>query len=118
MMEPALQNLMYATGEESVDELNAEFYGKIRYPWPPQYYERIKRGDLGARMLGQDIGHWGSGLLPEGARIWVAGCGTNQALFTALRFPHAQVLGSDLSTESLAVCGENAARLGISNLEL
>ncbi|HVR11121.1 MAG TPA: class I SAM-dependent methyltransferase [Thermoanaerobaculia bacterium] len=101
-----------------MDELNAEFYGQIRYPWPPQYFERVKRADLGGLMLAQDIGHWGARILPEEARIWVAGCGTNQALFTALRFPHARVLGSDLSAESLAACAENAASLGIANLEL
>ncbi|HTQ79992.1 MAG TPA: class I SAM-dependent methyltransferase, partial [Thermoanaerobaculia bacterium] len=117
-MEPTIQNLMYATGDQPVDEMNAEFYGQIRYPWPPQYFERVKRGDLGGRMLAQDIGHWGASILPKDARIWVAGCGTNQALFTALRFPDAVVLGSDLSLESLALCAENAARLGISNLEL
>ena len=116
-MEPG-QNLRYATGGQSVDELNAEFYGQIRFPWPPQYCERVKRADLSGLMLAQDIGHWGSRILPDKASIWVAGCGTNQALFTALRFPRAQVLGSDLSAESLAVCAGNASSLGVSNLEL
>jgi SAM-dependent methyltransferase len=107
-----------ATAQSEVDRQNAQFYGQIKYPWPPQYFDRLQRADLAPRLLAQDIGCWQGGLLPEEPRIWVAGCGTNQALFTALRFPRAQVLGSDLSAESLAVCGANAASLGIGNLEL
>jgi SAM-dependent methyltransferase len=115
--EDALRPLL-ALDQGGVDRLNAQFYGKVRYPWPPQYFDRVLRGDLAARMLAQDIGCWQGALLPEEPRIWVAGCGTNQALFTALKFPRAQVLGSDLSAESLAVCGANAASIGVDNLEL
>jgi SAM-dependent methyltransferase len=48
----------------------------------------------------------------------VAGCGTNQALLTALRFPRAHVVGTDLSTASLDICQKNAAEVGVTNLEL
>lgn len=113
-----IQNLHFATDQSTVDGLNSEFYGKIQFPWPPQYFERVQRADLAPRMLAQDIGYWHQQVLPHDSRIWVAGCGTNQALFTALRFQNGQVLGSDLSTESLAVCGANASSLGVSNLEL
>jgi SAM-dependent methyltransferase len=57
-------------------------------------------------------------VLRPGARIWVAGCGTNQALYTALKFPQAKVTGSDLSADSLIVCSANAQSLGVGNLEL
>jgi SAM-dependent methyltransferase len=113
-----LQNLHYATSRQEVDRLNSEFYGNIRYPWPPQYFERVQRADLAAQMLAQDVGCWHGALLPAEPRIWVAGCGTNQALFTALRFQHGLVLGSDLSAASLAVCRANAESLGAGNLEL
>jgi SAM-dependent methyltransferase len=115
--EDALRPLL-ALDQGGVDRLNAQFYGKVMYPWPPQYFDRVLRPDLAARMLAQDLGCWQGALLPEEPRIWVAGCGTNQALFTALRFPRAQVLGSDLSAESLAVCAANAASLGVDNLVL
>ena len=51
-------------------------------------------------------------------RVWVAGCGTNQAVITALRFPRATVVGSDLSPHSLEITANNAKQLGITNLEL
>ena len=57
-------------------------------------------------------------MLPTRPKIWVAGCGRNQALITALKFPHAEVLGSDLSAESLADCRKNAYWLKVENLEL
>jgi 2-polyprenyl-3-methyl-5-hydroxy-6-metoxy-1,4-benzoquinol methylase len=113
-----VQNLHFATDQGTVDALNSEFYGKIQFPWPPQYFERVQRVDLASRMLAQDLGYWRQQVLPQGAQIWVAGCGTNQALFTALRFQQGRVVGSDLSAESLAVCGANASSLGVENLEL
>jgi SAM-dependent methyltransferase len=69
-------------------------------------------------MLGQDIGSWDRPVVPEGGSVWVAGCGTNQALITALKFPEAQVHGSDLSEQSLEVCRRNADSLGVENLTL
>jgi len=118
--EPAgeVENLHFASDPAAVDQLNSEFYGKIKFPWPPQTFERYQRPDLWARLLAQDLGSWTAPLLPPDARIWVAGCGTNQALYTALKFPQAQVLGSDLSAESLAVAAANAQSLGVGNLEL
>jgi len=118
MPSAGLQNLHFATDQRSVDDLNSEFYGKIQYPWPPWSFERVERADLGVRMLSQDVGSWDAAVIPAAARLWVAGCGTNQALFTALRFPQAHVLGSDLSAESLAVCAANARSLEAGNLEL
>src|SRR6185295_11390114 len=47
-----------------------------------------------------------------------AGCGTNQAVLTALRFPKARVVGSDVSSKSLEICSETATQLGVKNLEL
>ena len=117
-MTAELQNLHFAASQQEVDRLNSEFYGDIRYPWPPQYFDRLRRADLAPRMLAQDVGCWQGALLPDEPRVWVAGCGTNQALFTALRFPRGQVLGSDLSAASLAICRANAESLGVGNLEL
>jgi SAM-dependent methyltransferase len=113
------QNLALATSSDAVDELNARFYGTIRYPRPPFYFERLARARFWAEMLDQDVGRRGAPVLPaEGARVWVAGCGTNQAVITALMFPNAQVVGSDLSAGSLEVAGHNARQLGLANLEL
>jgi len=69
-------------------------------------------------MLNQSLGDYQQQIIPRQPKIWVAGCGTNQAVLTALRFPTGSVLGSDLSLESLRICGKTAQAIGVSNLEL
>ena len=113
------ENLALATSDDEVDQLNARFYGKIRYPSPPFYFERLAERRFWADMLDQDVGRRGRPVLPaQGARVWVAGCGTNQAVITALMFPDARVVGSDVSPGSLEVAERNARQLGAANLEL
>ncbi|HEX5869369.1 MAG TPA: class I SAM-dependent methyltransferase, partial [Longimicrobium sp.] len=113
------QSLALATDLTEVDELNAEFYGEIRYPYPPMSFERLESARFWADALDQDVGRADRPVLPTtGARVWVAGCGTNQAVITAMMFPGAQVVGSDLSTASLEVAAESARQLGVGNLEL
>jgi SAM-dependent methyltransferase len=113
------QSLALATDDDEVDRLNAEFYGAIRYPWPPMCFERLASRRFWADALDGDLGRRGRPVLPAaGARVWVAGCGTNQAVITALMFPDAQVVGSDLSAGSLQVAGRSARQLGVANLEL
>lgn len=111
------ENIEAATGEDTVDALNAAFYSRIQYPWAPASFRRILEPGFWWQMLAQDIGCW-TGLAPAQPRIWVAGCGTNQALITALKFPAAHVVGTDLSQPSLDVCAKNAAQVGVTNLEL
>lgn len=112
------ENLLLLGPTESVDQLNAEFYGRFPYPWQPAKFEYLEEPDFERTMLNQDIGDFLHRRIPAQASIWVAGCGTNQAIQTALRFPHSQVLGSDLSGEVLDLCGRTAQSLSIQNLEL
>jgi len=49
-------------------------------------------------------------------RIWVAGCGTQQAVQIALAFGDAEVLGTDVSGESLRVGQRLARQLGLTGL--
>lgn len=112
-------NAELARDAEVVDRINSEFYGKILFPWAPATLERLASPTHAIKMVGHDVGRYAEGILPlRGARIWAAGCGTNQALVTALRFPTAQVVGSDLSAESLALCRTTADAVGVRNLEL
>jgi SAM-dependent methyltransferase len=69
-------------------------------------------------MLCQDLGDFTHRRIPERPSIWVAGCGTNQAVITALAFPRATVLGSDVSQASLDVAARSMAELAIGNLAL
>ena len=102
------ESLQFATSQSTVDSMNAEFYGNIKFPWPPMVFEKVCRKDFWTKMISQDLGYWNKSILPQHQRIWVAGCGTNQALFTALKFPDAKIIGSDLSQESLLLCEKNA----------
>ena len=111
-------NLTLAESQVAVDKINKEFYGRSSYPWPPQVFPLIADPQCGTVFLNQELGDWTHSRIPRAPRIWVAGCGTNQAVFTALRFPDADVLGTDLSTQSLAICQRSASQLGIKNLRL
>ncbi|MET0236749.1 MAG: methyltransferase domain-containing protein [Kibdelosporangium sp.] len=85
------------------------------YPWRPMFFETVSDPAFHETFVRQEIGRPDAGPFAD---IWVAGCGTNQALITALRFPDATVLGTDVSAESLAICAENAAKVGVTNLRL
>jgi SAM-dependent methyltransferase len=111
-------NLGLAKSTFCVDQLNAEFYGKFPYPRLTMKLDYLEDPTFEATILNQELGDWEHQRLPDNLRIWVAGCGTNQAVLTALRFPNATVLGSDLSHESLESATKTARALGISNLEL
>jgi SAM-dependent methyltransferase/alpha-ketoglutarate-dependent taurine dioxygenase len=111
-------NLVLAESVDSVDQINAQFYGQFPYPWRAVKFDYLQEAYFETTMLNQDLGDWESHLIPRNPRIWIAGCGTNQAIFTALRFPKATVIGSDLSSASLEICAGTAKALGISNLEL
>ena len=111
-------NLVLADSITSVDELNAVFYGRFPYPWQSFKFDYLGDPDFETAMLNQDIGAWKHDRVPSEPRIWIAGCGTNQAVLTALRFPKAREVGSDVSSKSLEICSETATRLGVKNLEL
>lgn len=101
-----------------IDRINAEFYGRFNYPWRALSLTRLADPGFAARFLCQEAGDFDARALPPDGKIWVAGCGTNQAVLTALRFPQAQVLGTDLSARSLELAAASARDLGLQNLRL
>jgi SAM-dependent methyltransferase len=111
-------NLSLATSEEAVDALNQYFYGRFPYPWPPMTFAQLEDPLFETVMINQSVGAWEKPAVPSTAKIWVAGCGTNQAIYTALRFPKASVIGSDISSQSLDICAQTARVLGVNNLSL
>ena len=104
--------------QEDVEAQLAEFYGRFPWPWEAASFDVLADPRLETLLRNQDVGDWQHGRIPVDGRIWVAGCGTNQAVITALRFPLARVLGTDLSETSLARARETARALGLRNLEL
>lgn len=109
---------VFAKSLDSVDALNTEYYRKFPYPPLPTTFDYFVDPELEVVLLNQNVGDWKHLTVPKNPKIWVAGCGTSQAIFTALRFPRATVLGSDLSSRSLEMCAKIAQDLGISNLTL
>ncbi|MFZ0319874.1 MAG: class I SAM-dependent methyltransferase [Candidatus Sulfotelmatobacter sp.] len=112
------ENTALAKSSPAVDELLGDFYGTYPWPWQPTTFSYINDPRLEAAMVNQDIGDWKHNRLTENSAIWVAGCGTNQALHTALKFPLGTVIGSDVSSPSLDLARANAGKLGIANLTL
>lgn len=112
------ENRVLAQSQDAVDGLLAKFYRRFPWPWQPIKFDCLRDTDFGINMLNQDIGDFTHSTVPRDAKIWVAGCGTNQALQTALKFPNASVIGSDLSSKSLELCAKNAKELGVTNLEV
>lgn len=112
------ENLVLAESVEAVDELLAKFYGRFPWPWEASKFDYLTDEDFERRMLNQDVGDYRHQTFSESPRVWVGGCGTNQALQTALRFRGARVIGSDVSTKSLEIARRNAAALDLTNLEL
>lgn len=105
-------------GGEPIDEINARFYARFQYPWPPSFVRRRLDPTFERDMLSQSVGDWTGDALPPKPRIWIAGCGTNQAVLTAVRFPDATVVGSDVSTASIDASARLAEQLGVTNLQL
>lgn len=112
------QNIALAHSPESVDQMNARFYGAFTFPWCPMKFDRALDPCFETDMLNQSVGGWSHDIVPRESRVWVAGCGANQALITALKFPAGCIVGSDLSAESLTFCADTARKLAASNLEL
>jgi SAM-dependent methyltransferase len=100
-----------------VDKINKEFYSKFSYPWKPILFQSFP-GVGFSNILNNDIGYYKKPRVPQNAKIWVAGCGTNQAIFTALRYPESQIIATDVSTGSLRICQETSSNLNLKNLTL
>lgn len=111
-------NLMGALSLPMVDQANSEFYGKITYPWPQMTYPTYADPNCGTVFLNQELGDWTHTRIPLRPRIWIAGCGSNQATLTALRFPRAEIVATDISAPSLEVCERNLSQLGVTNVKL
>jgi SAM-dependent methyltransferase len=103
-------------GASAVDSVNQNYYSQFPYPWPPMTFPRLEDARFETVMLNQSVGDFSHRTIPPDANIWVSGCGTNQAVYTALRFPEARIIASDLSPTSLDIARRNANTLGVRNL--
>jgi len=114
----AEENLVLVQSPDQVDLINSAFYSRFPYPWRPQTFYFCTDKELHTQLVNQNLGDWQHRTIPDRPRIWVAGCGTNQAVYTALAFPNAEIIGSDLSPKSLELCTRTAQELKLRNLTL
>jgi SAM-dependent methyltransferase len=104
--------------QQPIDLINSQFYTRYPYPWTAHIIRRTVDPTVESELLAQAVGEWSGTVLPPRPRVWVAGCGTNQSVLTALRFPASQVLGTDVSPGSLDASAELAEQLTVDNLTL
>lgn len=114
----ALFNVPDGATQDGVDEMNGRFYSRFNFPWVPVALPYYADAGFWTAALNQDLGCWQTPRFKGPLKIWVAGCGTNQAVFTALKFPQAEIIGSDVSWRSLEVCERTAKQVGVTNLTL
>jgi SAM-dependent methyltransferase len=113
------QNIDLATSVAAVEERIFDFHEIYPFPWNPIHLEVPGDARFHAQFLNSNLGFWQEHLVPlAGTRIWVAGCGVTQAIQTALRFPLAQVLGTDISKRELTIARGIAKQVELPNLQL
>jgi SAM-dependent methyltransferase len=104
--------------EGPIAEQVSEFYK--RHPYPPPVDDliayRAKWDD--ARRRAESHLSWPSEPYRDDRSILVAGCGTTQAAHYAVRWPHANVIGIDISTKSIAFTQELKRKHALDNLDV
>lgn len=118
MSENVQFNIADTLDASDVDQINNAFYSRFNYPWVPLFLPSYADPGFWPEMLNTELGYWDNPRFGEGMKIWVGGCGTNQAVLTALKFPGASVVGSDVSIESLNTAEAVSKQLGLTNLTL
>lgn len=93
----------------------AQFYRRFPYP-RLSVLRQIHPGHFSVARLNYVLGRRRQHRLPERLKIWIPGAGTTLALQTALNFPQASVLATDLSSQSLAIARALAGELGLTNI--
>src|SRR5687767_13390085 len=94
------------------------FYETHPYPPPVEDLDAYRRTWNEARRRADACLFWPTQPFREDRRILVAGCGTSQAARYAVRWPHAQVTGIDVSHASLEQTRRLKERQRLDNLEL
>lgn len=90
----------------------SDFYERFPYPIRPSGYARPADSQFWVKALN----HEARRLSPcSFKRILVVGCGTGQAVTTALMFPDSEVTGIDISKEAFRCSQEDAVSTGLGN---
>ncbi len=102
-------------GDDSV----SRFYNEHPYPPPIDDLETYRRAWAdGSRQRIAHFRLWPTSPFRDDHSILVAGCGTSQAAKYAARYPHAQVVGIDVSATSIRATRDLASRHQLTNLDV
>lgn len=113
------QNIEFATDDSRVEKLLTAFHEVLPWPWKPVRLRFPLDADFFPRALNSALGYLRDPIVPaSGARIWVAGSGIVQAVQTALDYPDAQVVGSNISHREVVMTQEIATQVDVPNLEI
>ncbi len=93
----------------------ARFYRRFPYP-RLSVLRQLHPGHFALARLHHVLRRRAADRLPDRPKIWIPGAGTTLALHTALNFPQASVLATDLSSSSLAISQRLAEALGLRNI--
>jgi SAM-dependent methyltransferase len=94
------------------------FYESHPYPPPVDDLQAYRQTWNDQRRRADSYLFWPNETYRDDRSILVAGCGTTQAAHYALRWPRAQVIGIDVSANSLAFTQGLQRKHGLANLEL
>jgi hypothetical protein len=70
------QNIALARSPDSVDQINAEFYGAFTFPSRPMKFDRALDPCFETDMLNQSVGGWSHDIFSRDLHVWVAGART------------------------------------------
>lgn len=98
---------------DSISQTVADFY--CRHPYPSYGY--IEQEVYGLDLLNLWGGYGGETRLHDNIEILIAGCGTNEAVCTALSYPKARIIAIDISEESIAIAKRIASAFQCTNIE-
>src|SRR5262249_21937266 len=107
-----------ADGAKIAEKVRA-FYERNPYPPPVDNLDRYRqRWDNQQRRRADSHLFWPDEPYREDRSVLVAGCGTSQAAKYALRWPHAQVIGIDVSSTSIEKTERLKGKYSLDNLEV
>jgi SAM-dependent methyltransferase len=95
-----------------------EFYESHPYPPPLDDVDAYRRSWDDARRRAESHLVWPAQPHRDDRSILVAGCGTTQAAHYAVRWPNANVVGIDVSANSIAFSQGLKQKYGLENLEV
>jgi SAM-dependent methyltransferase len=102
----------------TITERVSAFYESHPYPPPVDDLQAYRRIWDDQRRRAEFHLFWPAEPYREDRSILVAGCGTTQAAHYAVRWPHARVIGIDVSAESIAFTERLKRKYALANLDV